>query len=927
MDRARVPTWLPIILLGDFNADRQTNNAAADQLILFMETNSLSQHITAPTHVTPTRETKLDLILTNLPDLISNPGNTPPIDYNDHDTIFGTINIQLDKKKPYYREMWNFKEADFEAFREELAATDWDPCFTTQDPNKACDDWNKTFLGIAKNHVKVKKVLVRPSSQPWYTNDLRRFAREKHRARMKAQRSKTDADWADFRRLRNEYKDKTDAARLKYETTTLKDLANKSLLNPKRWWDLAKKVLGYSKIAIPSLLYKGEVLSSDKDKAQAFNETYLASGLLEDDGKDIPPDPDPNLGNLHPIEDFDITEQEVIDMLKGVDPSKAYGPDGISPRLLKEAGGTIAGSLARLFNLSLVTGIFPATWKLANILPIYKKADPSTTTNYRPVSLLSRVSTIFERIIFKHMFNYFRENFLISIWQSGFLPGSSTITQLLELYDQFCKAIDERKEVRIVFLDISKAFDRVWHKGLLHKLEKNGISGRLLSWLKDYLTDRYQRVVLNGQNSDWGRITAGVPQGSVLGPLLFLIFINDLTHVIRHCKIRLFADDTCLFIEVDDPDVARNCIQSDLDNIQTWAQNWLVAFSPAKSKDMVLSLKRNKPVHQQVRLANEGITRVESHKHLGISLSSDLKWSTHIMEIAKKACKRLNILRPLKMSMDRKTLELLYFTFVRSQMEYGDILWDIPNPHDRSLDILETVQINAARLVTGGIARSSVAKLYGELKWVPLAKRREQHRLLQFYKIANNLAPTYLIDILPAQVHERTVYQLRNRDNLDVPLARLNRYLYSFFPATTRDWNKLQDTIKNAPSIKAFKSRLAGSSRRAPAYYYKGVRRWAVYHTRMRLNCSPLNSDLCHKMFVVASSACECGHANEDAYHFFRDCPRYALIRPLFLAELARYGPFSIRNILFGNQGLIDDLNLAMFELIQNFIRDSGRFN
>jgi hypothetical protein len=182
-----------------------------------------------------------------------------------------------------------------------------------------------------------------------------------------------------------------------------------------------------------------------------------------------------------------------------MDPSKAYGPDGISPRLLKEAGDTIANPLARLFNLSLTTGIFPAIWKLANILPIYKKADTSAPSNYRPVSLLSRVSTIFERIVFKHMFNYFRANFLISIWQSGFLPGSSTITQLLGLYDQFCKAIDDRKEVRIVFLDIAKAFDRVWHKGLLHKLQRNGISGRLLVWLRNYLSERYQRVVHRGQ--------------------------------------------------------------------------------------------------------------------------------------------------------------------------------------------------------------------------------------------------------------------------------------------------------------------------------------------------------------------------------------------------------------------------------------------
>jgi hypothetical protein len=297
------------------------------------------------------------------------------------------------------------------------------------------------------------------------------------------------------------------------------------------------------------------------------------------------------------------------------------------------------------------------------------------------------------------------------------------------------------------------------------------------------------------------------------------------------------------------------------------------------------------------------------------------------MDTAKKACRRLNVLRPLKMSLDRRTLELLYFAFVRSQLEYGDTLWDTPNPHGRSLDILETVQTNAARLVTGGIARSSVAKLYGELNWVPLAQRREQHRIVQFYKISNNLAPNYLVNLLPAQVHDRTVYQLRNRHDLDVPRARINRYLYSFFPSTIRDWNRQPEATKRAPSVKALKNSFKKASKKTPDYYYQGVRRWAVYHTRMRLNCSSLNSDLCSKMFVLPSPRCACGHGNEDASHFFRECPRYDDIRPKFLQDLTQYGPFSIRTTLFGSNQLSDIENSGLFKVVQEFIKDSGRFS
>jgi hypothetical protein len=168
-----------------------------------------------------------------------------------------------------------------------------------------------------------------------------------------------------------------------------------------------------------------------------------------------------------------------------------------------------------------------------------------------------------ENLVLSALFDYFRRNFLISVWQSGFIPGPSTVTHLVEMYHNFCRAVSDGKEIRIVFCDVSRAFDRVWHRGLIFKLEKCGISGSLLAWLTNYIQDPYQRVVINGQFSSWSLIQAGVPQGSVLGPLLFLIFINDITHIVKHCHIRMFADDTSLFIEVDDRVSAAEHLESD----------------------------------------------------------------------------------------------------------------------------------------------------------------------------------------------------------------------------------------------------------------------------------------------------------------------------------------------------------------------------
>ena len=295
--------------------------------------------------------------------------------------------------------------------------------------------------------------------------------------------------------------------------------------------------------SIPAIIIDGNTISADEEKAQAFNEYFIQCSTLDESNATLP--------SIHPLtestmESMETSVDAVNKCLSQLDTTKAFWPDAVGPRLLKEGAVQLAPVLCRLFNMSLNSGKFPKLWKRANVIPLFKKNDKASISNYRPVSLLSSVGKVFEKLVFNKLFDYFQRNFLISIWQSRFIPGHSTVTHLVEMYDTFCRAVSEGKEIRVVFCDVSRAFDRVWHRGLLLKLEKCGITGSLLAWLVDYLRDRYQRVVLNGQLSTWMMIMAGVPQGSVLGPLLFLIYINDITHVIRHCQIRLFADDTSL---------------------------------------------------------------------------------------------------------------------------------------------------------------------------------------------------------------------------------------------------------------------------------------------------------------------------------------------------------------------------------------------
>ena len=277
-----------------------------------------------------------------------------------------------------------------------------------------------------------------------------------------------------------------------------------------------------------------------------------------------------------------------------------------------------------------------------------------------------------EKIVFKKIFNHVSPN--LTPAQSGFLPKHSTITQLLEIHHTIMKALDNRKEILTCFLDISKAFDRVSHRALIQKLRQLKIDGNLLDWFIDYLSNRKQRVLVDGVHSSWRDVLAGIPQGSILGPLLFLIFINDIINDIN-CIIRLFADDTSLILPSINLDTDLDLMQNDLNRISAWAKKWAVNFNSDKTKTLLIS-RRTTPSHIDLTFDNSHLELSSEHKHLGITFNSSATWTNHLNEIITKANKRLGILRNLKYTLDRDTLLILYKTYVRSTLEYADCLWD-----------------------------------------------------------------------------------------------------------------------------------------------------------------------------------------------------------------------------------------------------------
>ena len=647
-----------ILITGDFNFDILKNNSNKKITDLCQQYN-LKQLINNPTNFTETSSTIIDLFLTANNNTVLSGVGEPFLEQNVryHCPIYCVLNFNKTKTPIYTRKIFLYKRGKYGAFKDDLQRADWD---SLKDDNVDiyASNFTDKILELTNKHIPNKTIKVRQSDPKWLTNEIKQLIRKKKRLYDKYKQTLGINDFEKYKQTRNKV---TNAIR-KSKSDEIKQLASKlenPNIGPKDWWRTLKNTIKPEQsTGIPPILHDDVIYSTEKEKAEILNKHFTKQTVLNETNANLPP----NMTNspFH-IDRISILPTEIESTLSALKTGKAAGPDSVNNIILKELAQPLSSPLSDLFNYSLARGKVPAAWKQANVTPIFKKDDPSDVTNYRPISLLSTIGKVLEKIIHKYLYNYFHENHVITTLQSGFVPGDSTVNQLADLYNTFCKALDEGKEVRAIFCDISKAFDRVWHKGLIFKLKAAGVSGSLLNWFCDYLNDRRQRVVLPGGNSEWSDIKAGVPQGSILGPLLFLLYINDIVEDI-HSSIRLFADDTSLYIIVDNPAQAANELNSDLEKINQWAKKWLVTFNPTKSESIILSRKRIKPPHPPVLMDNIQINEVTSHKHLGLIFSNDCTWHNHIEHIKNKAWTRINLMRKLKFKLDRRSLEVIYKT-------------------------------------------------------------------------------------------------------------------------------------------------------------------------------------------------------------------------------------------------------------------------
>jgi len=907
-----------VIILGDLNADPSSNMGSYLNNICI--SHNLTCHINEPTRITPTSQSCLDQILSSMPNFVTNPRVMPPVSTNDHCTVSVDVNFSLPVDEPYYRHVWIYKKGDYESYRKYILNYDWDECFKTSDVNIACDSWTEALMNIASMFIPNKIVLVRPKDKPWFTSALRLLRRKMNRAFKDFKANSAGplhmSKWEKYTRLRDLYKDRIREAISKYNADLNKSLGE-DIPNDKRWWNTVNKVLGKAgDDSIPPIkdLNSNAYLSTSKLKAGAFNSYFLSHTKLNTSGSNLDQ-------TVHPhgpvLDTIHIMEDEVLDQLKALSANKATGPDNVSARILKEAGVSIVPSLTRLINMSLQTCEMPLAWKKANVIPLHKKGEKDILSNYRPISILSVVSKVFEKVIFKHVYNYLHSENFLTKHQSGFRPRDSTVNQLAYLYHTFSKALDDKLDVRLVFCDVSKAFDRVWHQGLIYKLNRAGITGPLLSWFTSYLKDRNQRVLIKGQHSEWGQIGAGVPQGSVLGPLLFLVYINDLVECVN-CHIKLFADDTTLFMMLDDENLSANVLNDNLCKVKDWADRWLVTFNPTKTESMVISNKRSS-VHPPLYYGNVQIQEVDTHKHLGLTFSSRLSWLPHIKSLLNNVSKLHGVLCRLKNTLDRSVLYKIYKTFVRPKLEYASVIWS--DCTEREKGVLERLQLSFARIVSGARKGTKNEHLYRDVKWLKLEERRQRNTLLFMHKLVYGEAPDYLVSLLP----DKSInYNLRH-NFIPQFRARTEKFNNSLIVNGIKLWNSLPQHIKNIQEISVFK-RAITRPETDNVLYSIGQRKIQIIHSQLRLECSLLASHL-YNIHVKDSPNCSICSVKEDSKHFFFECPLFNTQRDKLYNSVQSINAFNLDTLLFGSDELTFDENAIVFEAVHEYIVSTKRFD
>ena len=768
-----------VILLGDFNVpdiNWSTLSGCSDFSSNLCDLIFQHNYVQQVAHPTQIHGNILDLIITSSEDMVSDINLTQEFNQaikSDHYLINFKLHLTSSapttSKDPVY--IFDFHKGDYDGLNDFLTNTDFSTCYQSNNVEFIWSFIKSTLSNAMREFIPLIKQNAAYHPK-YFTPSIRHQVNCTRTLKKKYNKSPTNTNLIRLNNAEKLLANQISSAKSEYEGKLISDFAFRN--QPK----IYKYIRNIKKsTSIPNTVHFGKAsATNDVNKAILFNK-FFYSVFSTSNSMSTVNDTNVVTSVRQHLVSISISEEDVLEALNSLDPDKSSGIDFIGPRVLNKCAYPLCGPLHHLFSTSLCKHTIPYDWRIHVITPVHKSGDKSQVNNYRPISLLSNTSKVLEQLIYNKVIHHISS--FLTPQQFGFLKHRSTVQQLLVLFDVI---MNTDHQTDVIYFDFKKAFDSVPHNELLFKLKSMGISGGLWLWFKSYLYNRQQCVKINNKYSHLLPVLSGIPQGSILGPLLFLIYVNDIPDHINNSLLYLFADDTkCLKIISDPADAI--LLQDDINSLNYWSEQWSLLFNPTKI--VQISFKLNLQISYTI--GTSLITKVESHKDLGIILSSNLTWDAHYNHIIAKAYSILGLLRrtfsPQNLTKSKKQL---YISLVRSQLLYCSILW---KPYFiKHIQQLERVQRRATKYILNDFTSDYKSRLI-QTQLLPLTYILDLNDVMFFIKSLRNHHDGFIINNYIKFVTGNTrsassnkLHQARSTNNTN------NNFYFNRLP---RIWNAL----------------------------------------------------------------------------------------------------------------------------------------
>lgn len=797
-------------IMGDFNIDllRDKKHKSTSTFINTLLSYFFLPLINRPTRITSTSATLIDNIFCNNANDNSFVNGILYTDISDHLPVFCIKkNCQRNIEAKFITKRI-FNEANTRKFHEQLNTVNWNDVVDTTDCQEAYSKFHDYFCRCYEEAFPLVKIKIGyKTRKSWLTSALKESIKTKNKLYM-LQLKKPSLDNIN---IYKKYKRNLQKLLRQAERNHYSELLNNNIGNIRKSWEVINEVINKKKkstVITNKLLVNGRELKDPERIANAFNDYFVNIGVKL--SASLPPcyrnyisylsAPNINSVFLQPTNNNEVAN--VIKMLK----RKSPGHDGITADIIKLSYPVFIPALTHVINQSIMQGVFPQELKIAKVIPLFKGGDSTVMNNYRPVSILSVFSKIFEHIMYKRLNEFIISCNLLYKYQFGFREGHGTDLALITLVDKISEALDSGDYVLGVFLDLSKAFDTVNHEILLGKLQHYGIRGAAHAWIKSYLSNRNQYVLFNNTLSNSLQIMCGVPQGSILGPLLFLLYINDIVNISTSLLPILFADDTNLFLRgsnVDDLFATVNC---EMKKLLEWVNVNKLSLNITKTQYMIFKNKgRTVKSNHNVYINQNKLKNVESTKFLGVVIDDRLSWLHHTTYIKSKIAKSIGILCKARKFLSQTSLITLYNSFIYPYLTYGVEVWG--STHDCYIQQIVKLQKRSVRIITSSKPREHTEPLFKSLKILPFSKIYLYCVTKLMFKYVKQLVPRTLLSMFSTSEETHT-YPTRQRSNLRIPQGRTTMVHHTFRYMGVRVWNDMSAEVDHHCSLTVYKCRI-----------------------------------------------------------------------------------------------------------------------